>query len=90
MRLWNGRRKYPKDAKWIDRRTPFGNPFYIGHHGTRDEVCDKFEAWVVNQPELVERARRELTGHDLVCWCEPERCHGETWIKILAKPLTFP
>jgi len=40
-------------------------------------------------PELVEAARRELRGHDLMCWCplttddgRPYPCHGDVWLEI--------
>ena len=33
----------PAGAIYIGRGSPWGNPFVIGEHGTRDEVCDKFK-----------------------------------------------
>lgn len=73
------------DYRWVDRRSVFGNPFVIGVDGGRDEVCDKFEEWI-KKPEqraLVERAKRELRGFNLLCWCWPARCHAETWMRIV-------
>ena len=26
---------------------------------------------------LVEEARKELVGRDLMCWCHPLKCHGD-------------
>lgn len=56
------------------------------YHGdaSRDAVCDKFDAWVMKpeQAALREQARRELRGRDLVCFCKPKRCHGDTWLRI--------
>lgn len=72
------------NAVYIGRGGPWGNPFVIGVDGDRDEVCDKFDAWI-KQPEqqtLRERAKVILAGRDLVCYCEPERCHGRTWLRI--------
>lgn len=82
--VYNKRYKYPATAKRVDRSTPFGNPFVMGTHGTRDEVCDKFEQWVQKpeQAELRAKAKTELKGFDLVCWCAPLRCHATTWLCI--------
>jgi hypothetical protein len=85
MLVYNLRdRNAPSGAKKVDRSTPFGNPFIMGKHGSRDEVCDKFDAWVdlPAQARLRERARRELRGYDLLCWCAPQRCHASTWLRI--------
>jgi len=32
------------NAVYIGRGSPFGNPFLIGKHGGRDEVCDRHAA----------------------------------------------
>ena len=67
--------------------SPLRNDFVIGRHGTRDEVCDKFEAWLPTRPDLMALVAT-LEGRDLVCWCEPERCHCRT-IRRLANPKLF-
>jgi hypothetical protein len=34
-------------------------------------------------PELVERARRELAGRDLACWCAPgATCHADVLLDV--------
>lgn len=66
----------PKDAVYIGRGSSYGNPFKIDEHGTRDEVCDRFENEVL--PNLDVSA---LRGKDLVCFCKPERCHGDAILK---------
>lgn len=71
-------------AIYIGRGGPWGNKFIIGKNGDRNEVCDKFEYWV-NQPQqaqLREMARKVLRGRNVLCYCEPERCHGITWLRI--------
>lgn len=62
----------------IGRPGPWGNPFRIGRDGDRDAVILKFfEYWYApEQAALRARARRELTGTVLGCWCPPLRCHG--------------
>ena len=61
--------------------TKWRNPFKIGADGTRDEVIDKFRAWLLDNRRLL-AALPELRGKDLVCWCAPERCHGEVLIAL--------
>lgn len=74
--------RLPPRTKAVDRNTPFGNRFHIGVDGNRDEVIDKFEAWAAQQPLLIARAKRELRGFNLACWCHPKRCHGLFWLKV--------
>jgi hypothetical protein len=66
----------PRGAKDISRRSRFGNPFILGVHGDRDEVCDRFEAEVLPTLDV-----SELRGEDLVCWCAPLRCHGDSILR---------
>ena len=68
-------KKEPYDIL-IDRRTKWGNPFFIGKDGTRDEVISKYEAYIMNKPELIQ-ALPELIGKTLGCWCKPLACHGD-------------
>lgn len=50
----------------------------------RDEVIALFRRHLDEHPEIVERARRELAGRNLACWCRPdEECHADVWIEIL-------
>ena len=71
----------PKGAVSIGRPSKFGNPFIIGVHGDRNEVCDKFDTYWEQHPELQQAAKEELKGKDLVCFCKPLRCHGDIIIK---------
>lgn len=65
------------------KASPYANPFRIGLDGTRDEVIEKYRDWLLAQPDLVKRARRELTGKRLACWCRPERCHGDVLVEVI-------
>lgn len=63
--------------KRIDRNTDWGNPFELPGDGGRDEVCDKFaKHYMPNKPSLHKKLHT-LKGRVLVCWCHPERCHGD-------------
>jgi hypothetical protein len=80
--VYNKHRSYPANALYIGRGSPFGNPFKIGQHGTRDEVCAKYEALVENDPELKAAFIKACRGRDLVCYCKPARCHGDYLLRI--------
>lgn len=60
----------PPGAVYCGRGSYWANPFTIGQHGTRDEVCDRFEREVLPLLDL-----SALGGRDLVCFCAPKRCH---------------
>lgn len=62
---------------YVGRPTKFGNPFLVGVDGTRDDVIQKYEEWVLQQPELIKAIKLELRGKPLICWCAPKRCHAE-------------
>lgn len=68
---------------YIGRGTPWGNPFKVGRDGTRDEVIQKYWEHLAAHPELIERARRELRGKVLGCWCKPEACHGDVLVELI-------
>ncbi len=78
----NHQRAVPAAAVYIGRGSPYGNPFIIGKDGSRDEVCDKFEAMLLSNKELLCKVRTELKGKDLECFCAPKRCHGDTLLRI--------
>lgn len=60
---------------YVGRPSQWGNPFSIGKDGTREEVIQKYRAWVVQQPGLM-ASLGDLKGLTLGCWCLPEACHA--------------
>jgi len=74
--------KLTERAIYIGRPSKWGNPFAIGKHGTREEVVVKYRAWLSGNSELMESARKELKGRDLVCFCAPLMCHGDVLLEI--------
>lgn len=78
------------DAVYIGRGSPFGNPFVIGVDGDRDTVIEAYRRWLDTQPALVDRIRIELPGKDLVCFCKPAACHGDTILEIANTPAPKP
>lgn len=67
---------------YIGRPSKWGNPFVIGRDGSRDDVVRKFEEYLQSRPDLIEAAKRELRGKDLVCFCAPLACHGDILSRI--------
>ena len=72
---------------YVGRGTPWGNPFRESSMTNRTQVIARYESWVLSQPELVERIRRELRGKKLGCHCRPRRaCHGDVLAMIANEP----
>ena len=67
---------------YVGRPSPFGNPFVIGRDGDRTAVILRYRTWLLAQPALVERVRRELAAKVLGCWCAPLPCHGDVLADI--------
>lgn len=61
---------------YIGRGSPWGNPFKIGEHGNRDQVCDRFENEILPGLDV-----SSLRGKNLVCFCAPHRCHGDAILR---------
>lgn len=79
----------PRNAVYVGRPTKWGNP-YSHRAGTlakfqvasRDEAVEAYERNLLANPALMEAARQELRGKDLVCWCAPLRCHADVLLRI--------
>jgi hypothetical protein len=66
---------------YIGRPSKWGNPFEIGKDGTRKVVIEKYQNWIINQPDLM-KDLPELRGKILGCWCKPQACHGDVLVKL--------
>ena len=77
--------KKAKYDVYIGRPTKWGNPFKVGEDGDREEVIDKYIAWLKTQKQLVADAKKELKGKVLGCWCSPKLCHGDVLARIANK-----
>jgi hypothetical protein len=69
---------------YVGRPLPFGNPFVIWRDGDRGAVIGRYRTWLLAQPALVERVRRELAGKVLGCWYAPLPCHGDVLADVAA------
>jgi hypothetical protein len=74
---------------YIGRPGPWGNPFSFktGTRAkfvlpTREEALAAYERWLLGQPELVAKVKRELRSKTLGCWCKPLSCHGDVLARI--------
>jgi hypothetical protein len=77
-------KREPYDV-YIGRPSIWGNPFRIGEHGmSREDVIEAYRNWI-NAPlqePLRARARRELKGKILGCYCAPQKCHGDILTEV--------
>ena len=67
---------------YIGRPSDWGNPFVIGKDGDRADVIRKYRQWIMARPDLISRAKSELRGRRIACWCKPEDCHGDVLAEI--------
>ena len=72
----------PAGSVYIGRPSKWGNPFQMAGEDTRNAVCDAFEERCNNDPQFIAMVKRELRGKNLVCFCAPKRCHGDTLLRI--------
>ncbi|MDX3110809.1 DUF4326 domain-containing protein [Nonomuraea angiospora] len=92
--------RVPEGAEYVGRefpghrRSPFANPHSLSEKGCRvcggrvhqrSQVIELYLGHLREHPELVERARRELRGKDLACWCDPDQeCHADALLAVVA------
>ena len=76
---------------YIGRPSKWGNPFSHRNGtsaefrvGSRSEAIQKYEEWILNQPELMADLI-ELRGKVLGCWCSPKPCHGNVLSKLIER-----
>jgi hypothetical protein len=72
--------RMPPNTVKVDRTTPFGNPFPIDRG--RAQSVQAFREWFTSTKEgkaLAKRAREDLRGKNLACWCPLDGpCHADT------------
>jgi hypothetical protein len=74
----------PDNAIYVGRPTKWGNPFVLTREGERTNVLEQYKKWIYSpeRSEFREKVRRELRGHDLICWCAPKACHADVLLEI--------
>lgn len=77
----------------VCRPSIFGNPFKIGKKYTRGQCIRAYIIWFKASKSLQRKAREQLTGKRLGCYCHPQACHanvlcmyveGASWREISA------
>ena len=64
----------------IDRRTRWGNPFYLRNETQRMHVIRSYErhlARAIVSGSVRRTDLAKLAGSHLWCWCAPRACHGD-------------
>lgn len=81
--------RMPPNTVKVDRTSPFGNPYQAGADGggDREMLAGLFRAYLHRAgagAALLERARRELPGKNLACWCPiGSACHAEVLLELV-------
>mgnify|MGYP001807463986 CR=1 FL=1 len=81
--------RMPENTVKVDRTMPFGNPYQAGTDGDGDRqmLANLFRAYLNREGAgiaLLERARRELRGKNLACWCPVGGpCHAEVLLDLV-------
>lgn len=88
--------KKPANTVCVTRGTMWGNPFvvrpdlepgakigpYIAVPTAADAVAT-YREYLAQQPELAAKARKNLAGKHLACWCGPDQpCHADVLLDI--------
>lgn len=75
----------PPSGKRVTRPYVWGNPFRVGIEAAdAAEAVAMFRDHLRRHPDLVQKARRELAGFDLGCYCALDQpCHADVWLEVL-------
>jgi hypothetical protein len=79
---WKQELLKPEPIGAAKRRALTGTHSQVQHESERAARIAMYRQWLLSQPELVERARRELRGKVLACWCAPLDCHGHVLAEV--------
>lgn len=98
--------KKPDNTVCVTRGSCWGNPFivdctvepgttkqfssYIAVPTAEDAVAC-YRGYLDASPDLKERARRNLRGKNLACWCDLDQpCHGNVLLEVANELVTMP
>lgn len=80
--------RMPPNCVKVDRSTSFGNPYQAGKDGDGDrgklvELFSKYLYGTARGGAMAERARAELRGKNLACWCPLDGpCHADVLLDV--------
>lgn len=88
QRRVKGWRKPNPEAMSVSRSGPFGNPFRADAATVEAHAAAvaAYREWITApaQADLLARARRELRGRDLMCFCAPHLpCHADVLLELV-------
>lgn len=71
-----------RNAAYVARPSPLGNPYAIGRDGDRETVIAKYQDWLDRQiahrdPVVLTALLGIRPDQDLACYCAPQACHAE-------------
>lgn len=75
----------PANAVFVDRGSPWENPFHLGTHGNREEIYNRYEWLLAHSPEQLE-AIDHLQGKDLICFHAPAKGHADLLLMLASIP----
>ena len=96
LKLCNRKYDATKPYYYIGRPSPLGNPFSMVTKSIaeRNRVCDEYESYFESAKayhvELMANLLNLAIEHgilQLICYCAPDRCHGDTVIEHLKAEL---
>ncbi len=84
----------PDGGVYIGRSMPhlglsgskFANPFRVQGEDTREVVLEKYRVWLWEQIQTGKITKKDLLAlesKDLVCFCSPQKCHGDILINAV-------
>ncbi len=70
---------------YVGRPTKWGNPVKLHKDDRLHRVAclRAYACYLDGRPQLVEEARAELAGRELVCWCAPKLCHADVLARVV-------
>lgn len=81
-----------RNARYELQRSPLANIFRIAPDAPRREVIARYRDWLQDELRHPTAAREELErlvalaqvgDVQLMCWCAPQRCHGDVLKAII-------
>ena len=88
--------RMPANTVKVTRPGPWGNPFIVSPRArpgagsnvyicvpTTEDAVETYREFLAIHPEVVVRARADLRGKNLACWCKPGApCHADVLLEI--------
>ncbi|MCP2259680.1 protein of unknown function (DUF4326) [Streptoalloteichus tenebrarius] len=68
---------------WPD--SDFASPFVKEAKTDREAMVRHYREWLAEHRELERRARTELKGRALGCWCAPQPCHADVLAELVER-----